>query len=150
MNIFHKYVKYIEGLLSTNMVDDILNILNPTMSYQAGNIASIPFIFDDSKLNKINEIVDECILLAKKDWNYYETSYDFRNNPIIEQNDCNIRNALTKHSDLIKKDFNRLKELATSSRNARAEIRCAPCARMIICSRPSEVATRTFLRPPIS
>ena len=107
----HKYVKYIEGLLSTNMVDDILNILNPTMSYQAGNIASIPFIFDDSKLNKINEIVDECILLTKKDWNYYETSYDFRNNPIIEQNDCNIRNALTKHSDLIKKDFNRLKEL---------------------------------------
>ena len=39
---------------------------------------------------------------------------------------------------------------STSSLNARAEMRRAPCPRMTICSSPSEVATRTRCFRPIS
>ena len=52
-----KYYLYIGGLLCSKLSTILLSILNPTISFQAGNINTIPIIIDDSKLDLINNIV---------------------------------------------------------------------------------------------
>lgn len=49
------------------------------MHVQAGNIASLPF---NGKLIS-PDIVDELVEISKKDWNNFELSWDFEENPII-------------------------------------------------------------------
>ena len=60
-------------------------VLNPTMSFQIGNIKSLPFIVDKDSLSEVSDNVEKCICLAKEDWDSYENSWDFKSHPLIGQ-----------------------------------------------------------------
>ena len=73
--------KFILGFLASCVCFDILNILNPTLNYQAGNIKSLPIIFMHE--NEVDSVVDVNVNLSKSDWDSYETSWDFKKHPLI-------------------------------------------------------------------
>lgn len=75
------YDKYIMALLSTNVTNTILDILNPTLSFNIGNIAAIPVLIDNKKL--IDRIVEQNITISKQDWDAHETSWDFQRNEFL-------------------------------------------------------------------
>ena len=50
---------------------------------QVGDIASIPVIINDKIKNKIEKLVNENIEISKADWDSFETSWDFKNHPLI-------------------------------------------------------------------
>lgn len=88
---------YVLGLLNSKIASHILKILNPTISVLTSDICNIPLIF--KKDEQINEIVKENIDIARENWNYNETSWDFKCNPLIniikekyngEKFDCKI------------------------------------------------------------
>lgn len=79
-----RYLYYLIGLLSSNMVNDLLKSLNPTVNFQTKNIKSVPVIYDENKKDIIEEIVKENIELSKEDWNSFGTSWDFITHPLIE------------------------------------------------------------------
>lgn len=79
-------LKFFIGFLNSKFVSHLMYILNPTMSFQIGNIKSLPVIIEGAKNDKFNEIVTECIRISKKDWDSYETSWDFRVHPLMEKN----------------------------------------------------------------
>ena len=75
--------KYCLGLLCTKVVQLFTGIINPTISLQVGDVARIPYIQKDEAISEIETIVDECIELAKNDWDSFETSWDFIRHPLV-------------------------------------------------------------------
>lgn len=75
---------YLLALCNTKVVMKILEIIAPTINYQCGDIANIPVIVTakESKQN-IEKRVESCINISRKDWDSYETSWDFKQNPLV-------------------------------------------------------------------
>ena len=63
-----------------------LSILNPTLNLTPGNLLTMPFLEDDIKLKKdiIANISESNIKISKKDWDSFETSWDFKGHPLIK------------------------------------------------------------------
>ena len=78
-------INYILGLLNTEVINEILNFINPTINYGAGSIANIPVIMDDSKKDYVEILVKNNINLSKSDWDSFETSWDFERNPLVKK-----------------------------------------------------------------
>ncbi|MBW6480887.1 MAG: BREX-1 system adenine-specific DNA-methyltransferase PglX, partial [Bacteroidales bacterium] len=74
-----KYLYYCLGLMNSILSQRTMDLINPTMHYLAGNVANLPFIFQDGQ---IEIIVQESILSSKLDWNSRETSWDFEKNEL--------------------------------------------------------------------
>lgn len=77
---------YILSLLNSNVSVKMLNMLNPTITTQVGNLKDIPYIFDEKMLEKINKLAKENIEISKKDWDNKETSWDFEKNILLRRN----------------------------------------------------------------
>ncbi|HCC06810.1 MAG TPA: BREX-1 system adenine-specific DNA-methyltransferase PglX [Clostridiales bacterium] len=76
-------IYYILGLFNSNIVFYYLSMLNPTLNFQKGNIASLPVIYDKDNLREIRKNTVECISISKTDWDSFETSWDFVTHPLI-------------------------------------------------------------------
>ena len=74
---------YIEGLLCSCVAAYILNVLNPSISFQPGNIGSIPFCITDQSKDLVTAIAKNNIYLSRIDWDSFETSWDFKNHPLV-------------------------------------------------------------------
>ena len=74
---------YLLGLCNTPVVDAFLSIFSPTINFQAGDIANIPVAIEVDKIEDIEKVVSENIQVSKKDWDSYETSWDFKRNPLV-------------------------------------------------------------------
>jgi len=82
-----KELDLIIGFLNTPISMEIFKIISPTLNYQPGDVAMMPIL--PEMLEVKNECVSKLINYSRLDWNTYETSWDFQNNPlIINQTDC--------------------------------------------------------------
>jgi len=69
-------------LLNSRVGSYILKFLNPTMSYQSGDIRRIP-VFTTILNNDIVSNETSTVKLAQTDWDSYETSWDFDRHPLL-------------------------------------------------------------------
>ena len=79
----HEINSYLLGLFNTKMVELVLKMINPTINCQPGNVGSVPFVFSPSDKNKVDMTVQHLIEYSKLDWDSYETSWDFKRNPLV-------------------------------------------------------------------
>lgn len=79
-----KYEKYILAFLCSNVCFYLLSSIAPTVNFQIGNIGDLPIIINDYYLEEINRLANRNIYLCKKEWDFYETSWDFKTHPAIE------------------------------------------------------------------
>ena len=77
-----KQLNYLLALCNTKVVMKILEAIAPTINYQCGDIANIPVI-QDGDTNDICEVTQDNISISKTDWDSYETSWDFKRNPLV-------------------------------------------------------------------
>ena len=75
----HEY--YILGLLNSKIMDAIFTKMSDSIHYLAGEIARFPVIIDECV--SVNETCVMCIEISKKDWDSFETSWDFQRHPLI-------------------------------------------------------------------
>ena len=77
-------LNYIIAFFNTNIADLILQFLNPTLSYTTGSISNLP-IKEEPICFKcdIDNLVKENIEMSKKDWDSFETSWDFERHPLV-------------------------------------------------------------------
>lgn len=66
------------GLLNTKIANIYLSAINPTLSYQADDISKLPVI-----IANVNDIVEDCVSISKRDWDAHETSWDFKENELV-------------------------------------------------------------------
>lgn len=105
----NSYIEYIIGLLSTKVTSFFLNILNPTLAFNVGNVANIPAIGIESNTDNVTSISKINISISKKDWDSFENSWDFEKHPIIEFKSNNIETSFNNWTEFTEKQFNQLK-----------------------------------------
>ncbi len=74
---------YSLGLCNSSLAVKILQLLAPTMNFQLGDIWRIPYKRNQTYKNSVIKNVLECIELSKKDWDSFETSWDFQRHPMV-------------------------------------------------------------------
>lgn len=77
-------VLYFLGFCNTPISTKILEILAPTINYQAGDIGRLPIIKDEGCYQNILQIVEQNITLSIIDWDSFESSWDFKVHPLVE------------------------------------------------------------------
>lgn len=71
------------GFCNSKIALEILKLLAPTINFQAGDIGRLPIVDYDIEANTIRELTFSNIEKSKIDWDSYETSWDFKRNPLI-------------------------------------------------------------------
>lgn len=74
---------YILGLMNTKYAMKIINLINPTLNFVPGTIASIPIIDGLPCISEVKQLVKQNISLSKSDWDAFETSWDFTKHPLV-------------------------------------------------------------------
>ena len=74
---------YFIGLLNSVVLRECLLIMNPTINYPPGTIAKLPTIRDNARYSNVTSLAKKNICLSKADWDSYETSWDFKRNPLV-------------------------------------------------------------------
>lgn len=84
--IFYKsdtVMNYHFGFINSCVAKSILSMISPTLNYEAGHIASLPIIISNTQEIKVGECVKMNVKISKLDWDSYETSWDFKKNPLV-------------------------------------------------------------------
>lgn len=71
------------GYLCSAVATYLMKINNPTLASQAGDIARLPFKVEKDRLPNVNQLTGQCIEFERLDWDSYETSWDFKRNPLV-------------------------------------------------------------------
>lgn len=72
---------YLLGLLNSSVFSYIFGQLNPTLNFQSGEVAKFPII--SHRTVEVNDIVEENVGMSISDYDSYETSWDFKRNPLV-------------------------------------------------------------------
>lgn len=78
-----KKLFYILGFLNSKISQNCIKLLNPTISTQVGDMARIPVYFSEKEKSSVDNHVQLCVEISKFDWDSYETSWDFKRNPLV-------------------------------------------------------------------
>ncbi|WP_274307982.1 BREX-1 system adenine-specific DNA-methyltransferase PglX [Solibacillus daqui] len=68
---------YLLGFLNSVVAKKLLNYMNPTLNYQIRDIEQLPILSDTEGIDYISKLTSEDVLIAKKNWDSQETSWDF-------------------------------------------------------------------------
>jgi len=71
------------AFLCSKLSTYFLSVTNPTLNFQAGNIANLP-VHGLIKDPSVYGISSEMVGISAKDWNSYETSWDFTQLPLLD------------------------------------------------------------------
>lgn len=104
-------LKYLQGLLNSNVIMHVASFISPTLNYEVGQVATYPIVESNEKKNEIIEIVSDCRKLSKDDWDDYETSWDFKTHPLFTyRTDSNkLSDAFSAYSKHCEERFLQLK-----------------------------------------
>jgi hypothetical protein len=72
------------GYCNSKVCNSFLDLMNPTINVMPEDVRNIPFIPDFHGEDVVREDVRKNIELSKKDWDSFETSWDFRRHPLID------------------------------------------------------------------
>jgi type II restriction/modification system DNA methylase subunit YeeA len=90
----------VAGLLNSNVAYGYLSFLNPTLSFQKGDLEKIP-----AKLPQSTEILTEQnIILSRDDWDSRETSWDFEQSPLLNETNALVQ-AVQTWEEKVTQDF---------------------------------------------
>ena len=64
--------------LNSKIWRNVFSTINPTLNYSSGVIQKAPVPSTSS-----SDMGSECVILSKKDWDSYETSWDFKHHPLL-------------------------------------------------------------------
>lgn len=74
---------YLLGFLASEVAFNCLKITNSTINFQVGDVRMLPLVYDENNFNIITKISNTNVTLSQKDWNAYETSWDFKKHPLV-------------------------------------------------------------------
>lgn len=76
-------LKSVLGLMNCKLMYDFMLILNPTSTFQVGDMARVPYINLKDEAQKIDHNVEKLVDFGKADWDSFETAWDFTVFPLL-------------------------------------------------------------------
>ena len=102
-----KQLIYILGLCNSNVIMNVLKAMSPTLNYEVGQIATLPFMMANE--HEVNIFTNDSVRLSKEDWDSFETSWDFMMHPLVKYHVGTISEAYSLWDKECTDRFNRLK-----------------------------------------
>lgn len=141
------------ALLNSKLGNYFLGVINPTLNYQKQDVEAIPYIPDFDSASSIRAVE-----IAKADWDSYETSWDFKSNPLVDYSEDNnlskifrnIRQAWNRtfeelkdieeaNNEILINTYGLQKELTTEVANEKIALTCNPYYRYGVSKSESEI-----------
>lgn len=77
-------LKYIIAFMNSKCVSEkFLKVINQTLNFNAGDIEKLPLLLKNDSKEIIINLSNSNIKTEKTDWDSYETSWDFKRNPLV-------------------------------------------------------------------
>ncbi|HDZ09176.1 BREX-1 system adenine-specific DNA-methyltransferase PglX [Pseudohongiella sp.] len=67
-------INSVTGFLCCKVAFHLMKAMNPTLNFQVGNIAQLPLL----QVPACDQIVKKLVELGRQDWDYFETSWNFK------------------------------------------------------------------------
>lgn len=99
---------YLLALLNTKYANEIIKLINPTLNFVPGAVSSVPVKKDEKNKGKIIEIAEGNVQLSERDWDSFETSWNFKKHPLL-RNVSTLSEAFTQWQAECDDRFNKLK-----------------------------------------
>lgn len=100
---------YILGFLNSKSAELCFSFIAPTLNLTAGNMNKLPLIINLVKKQEVEKYVSDNINLSKRDWDSFETSWDFSEHPLIKNHVFTVSEAYSLWSKECDHRFNQLK-----------------------------------------
>lgn len=103
---------YLMGILSTKISQYVFDMINPTIHLSVGYFSLFPILADKDSMSSVVELVKLSINISKKDWDHFETSWDFKDSPLIKNKTKSllIEESYSNVVRITNERFNQLKE----------------------------------------
>ncbi len=76
-------IPYMLGLMNSKVAEYLLGIITQVMTIQLRDVQAIPVINDKPNYQVCSAYAESNVNLSKTDWDSYETSWDFKRNPLV-------------------------------------------------------------------
>ena len=96
------------ALLNTNTAARIFDFIAPTFHLNIGELEKLPRLISDDNTNICN-FSKQNVEICKKDWDAFETSWDFEKHPLVRLKSRNLKNAFSLWMAECDQRFNQLK-----------------------------------------
>ncbi len=74
---------FFTGLLNSVVGTRFISLLSPTLDFKLGHVLSVPVVESQETILSVGALVELSISLARVDWDNLETSWDFRDLPVL-------------------------------------------------------------------
>ena len=74
---------FVQGFLNSNIGRHFATLMSPTLTFEIGQISNYPIIPDGIQSPNVEELVLSNRGLAERDWDSFETSWNFKRSPLI-------------------------------------------------------------------
>lgn len=78
-----KNLEGVMGLVNSKLMDGFMKILNPTSTFQVGDMARVPFDPSLSENSLVKRNVSVLVKKSKQDWDSFESSWEFSALPLL-------------------------------------------------------------------
>lgn len=102
-------ILYFTGLLSSKVASSFLQLINPTLSFQVGDVAKIPVVINQDFVLNINKLVEENISISRADWDSFETSWDFQSHPLLAPSALDMAGLITAKQPTLAERYEQFK-----------------------------------------
>ena len=76
-------LRYIQAFCNCSIAEIDLAFMSPTLNFEVGQIGQLPIIQDEAAEPTVCSLVEESRSFSKADYDSYETSWDFKRNPLV-------------------------------------------------------------------
>jgi len=76
---------YLLGFANSHVAQSFLDFLSPTVNYMLGPVNALPIAEDGKLISSVEANVAALIDLSRSDWDEYETSWNFKVNPLVRE-----------------------------------------------------------------
>lgn len=108
----YKY-DYLLSFLNSNVVNLLLQILSPSLNFDVGKIANIPFNKQIEIIVKetTSQIAEKACFISQSDWDNFETSWNFQTHPLLRHNSKYLSEAFNIWQSKSETAFRELQQL---------------------------------------
>ncbi|MCS3632319.1 hypothetical protein GGP55_002935 [Salinibacter ruber] len=104
MMVFSDSDEYVCGVMSSKVSEYLLKMKSPTINTYSGDISDIPVYLGEGK-ERVKNLCKKCIIKSKTYYDKKETSWDFNQHPLVQQDALSLETAYNYWREQATEDF---------------------------------------------
>ena len=94
-SIFGDELKLVLGCMNSAIMTQVVNSISPTLNFEVGQVNGFPLILPYTHKKRLLDSVGWLVEAAARDWNEFETSWDFERLAVLKTQSENLESSYT-------------------------------------------------------